>query len=180
MHGTVRVPCQVARRGGVWAPVLGIFLAACAGAGIRDGAYVDRAKGFAVPLPANGWNVQTDRLSGLLLRHSSRQAGILVHATCGQIPPNRSLEIISRHLFFGLRQAAPLEQERRATAWGDEVEVRLRGQLEGREVLLHGYTRKGGGCVYDLVLFTAPPDYSAVNGDFEALARGFRLEKRTR
>lgn len=61
------------------------------------------------------------------------------------------------------------------TAQGEAVEVVLRGELEGREYLLHGYTLKGPRCVYDLVLFAAPEAYADVNAEFEVLVRRFQF-----
>lgn len=46
---------------------IGLVSAACASGRIRDGAYVDAAKGFAVTLPADGWRVDTDHAPDLLL-----------------------------------------------------------------------------------------------------------------
>lgn len=158
-----------------WFPAVGILLTACAGARIADGAYINQAKGFMVRLPSAGWNVETAQEPDLLLRHAHRQAGMSIHAVCGAIPPDRPLEVISRHLFFGIRGKQVLWQERRTASPEQALEVVLRGQLGGRDLLLHGYTVKGRGCVYDLVLFAAPEEYSDVNGDFEALARGFRV-----
>jgi hypothetical protein len=125
-----------------------VLLAACTGPQIRGGAYVNAAKGFAVPLPAAGWTVETYAEPDLLLHHASGRAGISVHATCGGIPDERRVEIASRHLFFGIQ---------------DKQIVRE-----------HGYTVKGPGCLYDLVLFAAREDYADVNGDFETLVQGFR------
>lgn len=67
MHGIARVPGTVARRGRVLVVAIGLVSAACASGRIRDGAYVDAAKGFAVTLPADGWRVDTDHAPDLLL-----------------------------------------------------------------------------------------------------------------
>ena len=99
----------------------------------------------------------------------------MVNATCGEIPPDRPLGIVGRHLFFGIQEKETLRQEQRTGPEGEVFEVVLRGELGGRELLLHGYTLKGPGCVYDLVLFASPEDYSEVNGEFEALVRRFQL-----
>ncbi|MBI2205128.1 MAG: hypothetical protein HYU41_14875 [Candidatus Rokubacteria bacterium] len=155
-------------------PAVGIFLAACAGPQIRDGAYANAAKRFVVPLPSAGWTVEMDAGPDLLLRHESRQAGISVHATCGEIPADRRVEIASRHLFFGIQDKQVLRDEPRAGSPEEGSEVLLRGHVEGRDLLLHGYTVKGSGCLYDLVLFAAPEDYAEVDGEFEALVHGFR------
>lgn len=155
-------------------PAVAILLAACTGPQIRDGAYVNVAKGFAVPLPAAGWTVETDAEPDLLLRHASGRAGISVHATCGGIPDERRVEIASRHLFFGIQDKQIVRDEPGA---GERKELLVRGRVEGRDLLLHGYTVKGPGCLYDLVLFAAPEDYADVKGDFEALVHGFRRSR---
>ncbi len=154
---------------------VGIFLTACGAGRIIGRTYTNEAKGFAVQLPPNSWSVETGQEADLVFRHKDRQAGIVVNATCGEIPPDRPLAIVSRHLFFGIQEKEILRQEQRTGPEGEVFEVVLRGELGGRELLLHGYTLKGPGCVYDLVLFASPEDYSEVNGEFEALVRRFQL-----
>lgn len=184
MHGIARIQGQVAPRLRIWFPAVGIFLTACASGQISDGAYINEAKGFVVQLPLAGWDVETLKEPDLLLRHASRRAGISIHATCGKIPPDRPLEITSRHLFLGIQRKHLLRQERHGAAREETLEVILRGEVERRDLLLHGYTLKRPGCVYDLVLFAAPEDYPAVDGEFEALVQSFRqslpVEGRTR
>ncbi|MCI0483758.1 MAG: hypothetical protein L0Y78_04150 [candidate division NC10 bacterium] len=136
---------------------------------------MNEAKGFAVPLPPNGWSVETGEEADLLLRHQNRKAGMVVNATCGEIPSGRPLEIVSRHLFFGIRAKEVLRGERRATAQGEVFEVVLRGELDGEELLLHAHTLRGPECVYDLVLFASPEEYSRVNGEFETMLPRFQL-----
>jgi hypothetical protein len=178
VHGIARIPGQVAPRLRICFPAVGIFLTACASGQIRDGAYINEAKGFAVQLPFAGWDVETRKEPDLLLRHASRHAGISVHATCGKVPSDRPLEIASRHLFLGIQRKQILRQERRAASREEMLEVVLRGEVDSRELLLHGYTLARPGCVYDLVLFAAPEDYAAVNGEFETFVRSFRQSVR--
>ncbi|MFQ5962273.1 MAG: hypothetical protein ACE5MG_12835 [Candidatus Methylomirabilales bacterium] len=153
----------------------GIFLTGCAGGRIIEGAYNNEAKGFSVQLPSNGWSVEIGDEADLVLRHKYRQAGISIHATCGEIPPDRPLEVVSRHLFFGIRAKETLRQTQHTDGRWEGLEVVLRGELGGQELLLHGYTLKDPDCVYDLVLFALPNEYPEVNRDFEALVRRFHL-----
>jgi hypothetical protein len=155
--------------------LVGLLLTACAAGRIRDGAYVNEAKGFAVRLPSQAWDVEMGGEPDLFFRHQSRQAGILVHATCGEIPPDRSLEIASRHLFFGIHGQDFLRQDRHNPGDREAVEVLLRGKLQGQELLLHGFSVKGSGCVYDLVLFATPEQYAEADQEFEAAVRHFQL-----
>jgi len=159
-------------------PIIVLLVGGCASGRIRDGAYVNEAKGFVARLPSTAWNVEASGEPDLLLSHRHRRAGISVHAVCGAIPPDRRVEIASRHLFFGIREKRILHDYRRADLRDDAVEVVMRGKADDEDLLLHGYTVKGSACLYDLVLFAAPEDYPSVNGDFEALVRGFRHSER--
>ncbi|MBI4574008.1 MAG: hypothetical protein HY713_12090 [candidate division NC10 bacterium] len=153
----------------------GMLLTACAAGRIRDGAYLNEAKGFAVRLPSEAWEVEMGKEPDLQLRHRGRRAGIVVNATCGEIPPGRPLEIASRHLFFGIHGKDILRQELRMNGSREAVEVVLRGSLEGQELLLHGFSVKGTGCVYDLVLFAPPQQYAEADQEFGAMVRHFQL-----
>ncbi|MFQ5658194.1 MAG: hypothetical protein ACE5G5_11675 [Candidatus Methylomirabilales bacterium] len=155
-----------------------ILLTACAGGRIIEGAYINEPKSFALQLPSEAWSVETNNEADLVLRHKDHQAGILINATCGEIPSDRPLGIVGRHLFFGIRAKEILRQERHVASQEEALEVVLRGELGGRVLLLHGYTLKGPGCVYDLVLFASPKEYSEVNREFEALVRRFHLLRR--
>lgn len=158
----------------LWIAAVGLALTGCAGGRIAHGAFIHEAKGFVVPLPSATWTPETGQRPDLLLRHASRPAGISIHGTCVAIPPDRSLDIASRHLFFGLRHKQVVVEPRRAALHDDAVEVVLRGELGHRDLLVHGYTVRDAGCLYDLVLFAAPEDYAAVDGEFQALVGGFR------
>lgn len=162
-------------------PALWILLASCAAGQIRHGTYFNEAKGFVVQLPSEAWDVEMGKEPDLLLRHRSRQAGIVVNATCGEIPTDRPLKIVVRHLFFGIQAKEILLQGHEMANQGDGLEMVLRGILGGRELLLHGYTLKGSDCVYDLVLFAPSESYSEVNGEFESFVQRFhRLRERAR
>lgn len=141
-----------------------IWLSGCATSQIEHGVYVNAAKGFTVPLPAAGWHIERGRDPDLLLRHQDGDAGIMVRATCGDERVDRPVEILGRHLFFGVHA-----QEQRTAVHGEAVETFLRGHVGGRGLLFHGITLKGPACVYDLVLFATPDHYAAANEVFEAL-----------
>lgn len=154
---------------------VGILLTACATGRIVGGTYVNEAKGFAVQLPSEAWGSEIGKEPDLALRHRSRHAGMLVNASCGKIPPDRPLGIVARHLFFGIKEREVLRHDRHTDNQGEAVEMILKGELGGQKLLLHGYTLKGPGCVYDLVLFASPEGYPEANGEFEAMVQRFQL-----
>ena len=152
-----------------------ILLTACAAGQIRDGTYINEAKGFVVELPSEVWDLEMGKEPDLVLRHRSRQAGMLINVTCDQILLHRPLEIAARHFFFGIRGKEIMREERHTENQGEALEMVLQGELGGRKLLLHSYTLKGPECLYDLVLFASPEEYSESNGEFEALVRRFQL-----
>ncbi|MBI3781040.1 MAG: hypothetical protein HY278_08305 [candidate division NC10 bacterium] len=156
-------------------PAVAILLTSCAAGRVGGGTYVNETKGFAVQLPSEVWDREIGSEPDLLLRHRSRYAGMLVHATCDQTLLHRPLEIAARHLFFGIKEREILRHDRRTDNQGEAVEMVLKGELGGQKLLLHGYTLKGPGCVYDLVLFASPEAYAEANREFESLVRQFRL-----
>ncbi|OGB92386.1 MAG: hypothetical protein A2Z31_01920 [candidate division NC10 bacterium RBG_16_65_8] len=154
-----------------WFSPICVLVAACAAGHLHEGTYVDTTKGLVVPLPREGWDIETGKEPDLVLRHRSRRAGILVNATCGDIPSGRPLDVAMRHLLFGIRGKEILLQERLAVTSGDGIEMVLRGRMEGQELLLHAYTLRRSECLYRLLLFSAPESYRAVNGEFESMVR---------
>jgi hypothetical protein len=156
---------------------VGLLLTACAAGRIRDHVYISAAKAYRVRLPAEAWDVEVGKEADLVLRHQSGQAGIVVNATCDEILQDRPLEIEMRRLFFGIRGKELLRQERHTKNPGEAVEMVLRGELDGRSLLFHGYTLKASGCLYDLVLFAPSEHYAEVNEEFEALVDRFQLSK---
>lgn len=145
---------------------------------MRGGRYVNETKGFTVSLPAAAaWSIDTAGQPDLFLRHARRRAGISINATCGTVPPDRPVDIVSRHLLFGIRNKHILRQDRRVMSGHEALEVVLRGELRDQDLVLHGYTVKNSHCVYDLVLVAVPEDYWEVDEDFETVVRGFRLSR---
>lgn len=155
-------------------PALALLLAACASGRVTSGTYVNDAKRFTVPLPPANWVATTDDTADLVLRHANRPAAIAIHASCAGRRPDPPLGVASGRLFFGIRSKEILSQTRYVNGHDAAMETVVRGELDGRVLLLHGYTFPVAGCLYDLVLFAAPPDYPDVKGEFETLARGFR------
>ncbi|MFQ5846738.1 MAG: hypothetical protein ACE5IQ_03580 [Candidatus Methylomirabilales bacterium] len=152
---------------------VGIFLTGCAAGQIGDGTYINQSTAFDVAPPSKAWTVKTGTGSDRLLRSQSRQAWISIHATCGEIPSYRPPKIVGPYRFFGIQRIQRLRENRHPTGHGEVLEVMVQSKLGGRERMLHGYTLKIQGCLYDLLLFASPEDFSAVDREFRALVRQF-------
>ena len=75
---------------------------------IENGIY-HSAKGYRVTLPASGWKVDHGARADLSLQGAAGPVGMLVDATCAGREPSRSLDVLARHLTFGLTRREVIE-----------------------------------------------------------------------
>lgn len=136
--------------------------------------FVSPAHAFEVPLPGNAWRPASGGQSVLTLRHTQFAAGITISVTCerGRDVP---LGIRARHLFFGLKEKEVLLQESRALNGVPALKTVVRGRLDTQDVQLSSYVMVRQGCVYDVVYFANPLNYSHGEAAFERMVEGFRF-----
>jgi hypothetical protein len=136
--------------------------------------FISPAYAFAVPLPGDEWQPVADEPSALTLVHTQLAAGITISVTCDQehgVP----LDILTRHLFFGFKDIEVLQQAPQALNGVPALETVARAHLDGREMQLHSYVVRRDGCIYDMVYFASPQDYSRGAPSFEHMMAGFRF-----
>jgi hypothetical protein len=139
--------------------------------------FVSPVYAFAVSLPEDAWQTVPNEPSVLTLAHTQLTAGITISVTCEQareVP----LDILTRHLFFGFKDMEVLQQGPQALNGVPALKTVARARLDGREVQVHGYVVQRAGCIYDLVYFASPQDYSRGEPSFERMLAGFRFLQR--
>jgi hypothetical protein len=139
--------------------------------------FVSPAYGFEVPLPGEEWQPVPDEPSVLTLTHPQLAAGITISVTCGQ-ERDVSLNILTRHLFFGFKDMEVLQQESQAINGVPALETVARARLDAHEVQVHSYVVRRDGCVYDMVYFASPQDYARGEPSFARMMAGFRFLQR--
>lgn len=135
-----------------------LLLAGCGGGRFLNGAYLDEAKGFRVGLP-QGWERVQVEGADLALRPPGGGAALAVAASC---PPAEEGEaaVLTRHLFFGLRQRQLLRQEPVTVDGTTGLRTLLSATLNGAPVLVQSVVLRRGKCLYDL-LGVAQPEAGA-------------------
>jgi hypothetical protein len=154
--------------------VVPVVVMGCA-AGVRrvGDALVVREKGYQVT-PPEGWErIPSD--ADVALRHPALGAGLMAHGTCEGTAPRRTLPVLARHLRFGLRDVEGLEEARLELAGRHGIRSRFTARLDGIPVAVGAVTLQGRGCVYDLVVVTAPGRLAEAAPAFEAFAASFAL-----
>jgi hypothetical protein len=166
-----------ARRAVVVAAVASLALGACAGRRLVDGVY-HAPGGYRIAVPGSAWTVVDDSRADLELRHREAPAGMLVNASCDPAVTGRGWDVLSRHLFLGLRD--------RVVVAADEMPVNGRiashRLVEGRmrqseqRTRIEAFTLKTDRCVYDLLYVAAPEAFDAWRPDFQRFVESFAGE----
>jgi hypothetical protein len=139
--------------------------------------FVSPAYAFEVPLPGREWQQMADEPSVLTLTHTQLSAGITISVTCDR-ERNVPLNILVRHLFFGFKDVEVLHQEPQAFDGAPALKTVARARLDTREVQVKSYIVRRDGCIYDMVYFASPQDYSRGEPSFEHMVAGFRFLQR--
>jgi hypothetical protein len=139
--------------------------------------FVSPAYAFAVPLPGDEWQPVAGEPSVLTLTHAHLAAGITISVTCDR-ERDVPLNILTRHLFFGFNHIEVLQQEPQALNDVPALKTVARARLDAREVQIYSYVVRRDGCVYDMVYFARPQDFSRGEPSFEQMMAGFRFLQR--
>lgn len=149
----------------------------CATAARYDGATY-RGHGVAFrtgPVPTT-WR-RLEASEGLLaFRDDGAEATVLVNGRCGRDGDDVPLAALTQHLFLTFTERL-IESEETVPFDGREARrTVLTARLDGVEKRFDVLVMKKDGCVYDLVLVTAPGSFERAKGGFDAFVAGFRTE----
>ena len=157
-----------------------VLLAAtgCATTGWIENGVFHSPKGYRVTLPAAGWKVEQSTRADLALQREAMPGGMLVDATCRGRDVARPLDVLTRHLTFGLTKRDVVEEGRIRVAGHDAAHSTVRGMADGRDVTVEAMVLRVEACVHDF-LYVAPTGAFAVGRPaFRAMVESFSLERR--
>lgn len=153
-----------------------VTLAGCAGARIVDGVY-QSPKGYQVAVPSGDWTITTRGRADVELRHRTEPVGMLVHATCGDVPSRATLDVLARHLLIGLRDRAVVSAEEISLNGKVARHAVVDGRLGDAEaVRVELYVVRGTRCVYDLLYAASRPSFDDWRPGFQRLVETFQTE----
>jgi hypothetical protein len=149
-------------------------LAGCASAGTDEHGVYRSPKGYTVSVPAPAWTPVTGGRADLELRQEAVGAGMAVNASCDPGTAGRPLDVLTRHLLFGLRDWVVEERDTAPLDGGQASHAVLEARVPaGDRMRVEVYVLKDTRCVFDF-LYTAPPDrFAELRPDFEKLVRSF-------
>ena len=136
------------------------------------------AKGYRVTLPPAGWRVDAGPRADLALQSEAKAGGgMLVDATCGGREAARPLDVLARHLTFGLTRRDVLENGTVTVGDREGAHSVVRGMAEGRDVTVEAVVVRAEPCVHDF-LYAAPTEaFDAGRPAFRAMVESFALER---
>ncbi|HSE05280.1 MAG TPA: hypothetical protein VLK35_14100 [Methylomirabilota bacterium] len=133
-------------------------------------------KGYRVTLPASGWRVDAGSQADLALQSEAKGGGMLVDATCGGREADRPLDVLTRHLTFGLIRRDVLENGSATVGGRPAAHSVVRGRAGGRDVTVEAIVVRAEPCVHDF-LYVAPTEaFAAGRPAFRAVVDSFALE----
>ena len=145
--------------------------AGCADKRMEHGVF--RAGNYLVAVPS-GWQVESDSRADLALARQGAPGGMLVHATCEGRAPRRTLDVLMRHLLFGLKDRRIVERADVMVNGYPAERAVFEGNSDGRTVWGEAYVVKADECVYDL-LYIAPPEFfDQGREDFDRVVKSLR------
>jgi hypothetical protein len=154
-----------------------LLLAGCSADRIERGVFHSR-KGYELRVPSDGWVVESGASADLALRRAgAATGGMLADATCEGRPPRRPLEVLTRHLLFGLADRSEVERREATVAGRPAVRSLLRGRLDGARVRVEAVVTKDERCVYDFLYVAPEAVFEAGRGDFGAFVESFAVRR---
>ena len=154
-----------------------VLLAGCATAtGRIENGMFSSAKGYRVTLPSTGWRVDASQRADLALRGEARAGGMVVDATCTGRDSTRPLDVLARHLTFGLTRREVIENGTTQVAGREAARSVVRGQADGRDVTVEALVVRAEPCVHDFLYVAPTGAFDAGRPAFQALVESFALE----
>ena len=152
--------------------LVAVLVAGCSTGHIENGVFYS-PRGYQVSLPAQGWAVKPGGPAELELQRSDPAGGMLADATCDDKTAGRPLNVLSRHLTFGLKDRV-LEDGGPLTLGGHPAQrAVVRGSLDGTPVGVEAVVVKGERCVYDFLYVAPAASFETGRGDFRAFVESF-------
>ena len=140
---------------------------------VENGVY-HSAKGYRVTLPASGWTV--DSAPGADLTLQGAPGGMLIDATCGGRDTARSLDVLTRHLTFGLTKRDVIEHGTTTVGGREAAYSVVRGTADGRDVTVEATVMRAEPCVHDFLYVAPTGAFEAGRPAFRSLVESFALE----
>jgi len=155
-----------------------VVAAGCATAGGRvENGVFHSAKGYRVTLPAGGWRVEAEPRADLALQAEARSGGMLVDATCDGPETTRTLDVLARHLTFGLTRREVIEDGTTTVDGESAAHSVVRGKADGRDVTVEAVVVRVGPCVHDFLYVAPSGAFEADRPAFRALVDSFSRER---
>ncbi len=155
-----------------------ILAAACATAtGRVENGVFHSAKGYRVTLPVDGWRVEPSPRADLTLQNEAGPGGMVVDATCGGREPSRPLDVLARHLTFGLTRRDVVESDTSTVAGHEAAHSVIRGWADGRDLTVEAVTVRAEPCVHDFLYVAPTATFDSGRPAFRAVVESLALDR---
>lgn len=124
-----------------------------------------------------GWKlVKIDHYRVISFRNAALESTLSTSAFCDDTFEDSSLEVLSRHLQWGLTEIKILSEKTFALNHRQALRTVVQGKMDGVPIKLDTVVIKKDYCVFDFSLVTKPSFYQPASLDFETFFRGFEFQ----
>ncbi len=169
---------ELPRLRGLLAALVLLAATACATGGRIENGVFHSPKGYRVTLPVAGWKVERGTRADLALQSEAAPGGMLVDATCSGRELSRPLDVLTRHLTFGLTKRDVVEDGTIKVAGHDAAHSTVRGMADGRDVTVEALVLRAEPCVHDFLYVAPTGAFASGRPAFRTLVESFALERR--
>jgi hypothetical protein len=158
--------------------VVALTTASCATvAGRVENGVFHSAKGYRVTLPVDGWRVEASLRADLTLQNEAGPGGMVVDATCGGRETSRPLDVLARHLTFGLTRRDVVESSTSTVAGHQAMHSVIRGRADGRDLTVEAVVVRVEPCVHDFLYVAPTGAFDSGRPAFRAVVESLALER---
>ena len=154
--------------------VISILAIGCQAGRILNNTYINEEKGFRIALLPQGWVM--DKQEGFdLFFHNPGTGGVVGVASQCQRGTRAPLEVLTRHLLFGIRGREVISSREIRLGEVTALQTTMEAKDKDGVVRMSLVVIKKGRCIYDLLYVSRPDFFSPGLRDFEEFVRSFSL-----
>ena len=145
--------------------------------GYRDGrVFLRHDSTYGVGSLPEGWQRMGTRARTVSFYNASLRSSISTDAFCGRGIGDRKIDALGGEVASALENRVILSETPFELDGRGALRQRVRGSLDGVEVLVDLVVVRKGGCVFDFYAVTPPEGVAQTAADFESFFGAFRYE----
>lgn len=138
--------------------------------------YLNKHHYYIVGPLSSDWLISKSKKPGIVFKNIKNRASLATEATCGSAFEDLPLELLTNHLFAGIRLAKKIRKETWQLSGRAGLYTEVLGELDGAPVHLNIFVIKKEQCQFDFFAISTPNFQKEITQDFEKFVKGFHYQ----